>query len=475
MSTRELFEQHQRQWLAPCAVHESDSGGRVVAEAEHVYRTCFQRDRDRIIHCSAFRRLSDKTQVFSPHTGDYSRMRLTHTVEVAQISRTLARALRLNEDVAEAVALAHDLGHPPFGHSGEAALNELMADHGHFEHNRQSLRVVDYLEHPYPGFRGLNLCRVIRECLAKHTSRYDTPVCEEFDPKLLAPLEGQLVDQCDEIAYTSADLEDALAVGWLTLEQLGGLKLWQQAWAVAQAESPDARDIHKRIRACKAVLATMADDLLTTTLANIAQMNIDSPQAAREGGSRGEGVPPSCVAGILPACGEASLASRPVGVPPTVFGQGENKTQQRHGKDEPVRAQAHADRMSATHAGKMPASHADGTSAAHTGGTPVVLMGKMPMPRKTVALSPAVAPAVREMQDFLMANVYLSGPNADKERRCHRIIAGLFEAYLKDPSLLPQRYRTRIDTDGLHRTICDFIAGMTDRYCLVEYEKHCPK
>ena len=455
MSIREQFEQHQRQWLAPCAIHEADSGGRAVAEAEHVYRTCFQRDRDRIIHCSAFRRLSDKTQVFSPHTSDYSRMRLTHTVEVAQIAGTLARALRLNEDVAEAVALAHDLGHPPFGHSGEAALNELMAGHGHFEHNRQSLRVVDYLEHPYPGFRGLNLCRVIRECLAKHTSRYDTPVCEEFDPKLLAPLEGQLVDLCDEIAYTSADLEDALAVGWLTLEQLGGLELWQQAWAIAQAESPDARDIHKRIRACKAVLATMADDLLTTTLANIAEMNIDSPQAAREGGVRGEGVSPACGEGISTACGEAILASRPVGVPPTVLGHGENKTQQRHGKDE----------------GETPSAHADGTSATHTGGTPVVLMGKMPMPRKTVALSPAVAPAVREMQDFLMHNVYLSGPNADKERRCHRIITGLFEAYLKNPTLLPQRYRTRIDADGLHRTICDFIAGMTDRYCLIEYEK----
>jgi dGTPase len=375
MSIREQFEQHQRQWLAPCAVHESDSGGRAVAEAEHSYRTCFQRDRDRIMHCSAFRRLSEKTQVFSPDKGDYSRTRLTHTVEVSQISRTLAGALRLNEDVAEAVALAHDLGHPPFGHSGEAALNELMADHGHFEHNRQSLRVVDYLEHPYPNFRGLNLCRVIRECLAKHTSRYDTPVCEEFAPKLLAPLEGQLVDLCDEIAYTSADLEDALAVGWLTLEQLGGLALWRQAWAVAQAESPDARDIHKRIRACKAVLAAMADDLLTTTLGNIAEMNIDSPQAARAA------------------------------------------------------------------------------------------------PRKAVALSPAVAPAVREMQDFLMANVYLSGPNADKDRRCRRIVTGLFEAYLKDPTRLPQRYRTRIDADGLHRTICDFIAGMTDRYCLAEHEK----
>ena len=247
------------------------------------------------------------------------------------------------------MALSHDLGHPPFGHAGEAALNELMAGHGHFEHNRQSLRVVDYLEHPYPNFRGLNLTRAVRESLAKHASRYDIPICEEFDTRLLAPLEGQLVDVCDEIAYTSADLEDALAVGYLTLQQLQPLTLWRQAWEVAQTEYPSAREIHKQIRACKAVLATMADDLLATTLAGIAELGADSPQAAR-------------------------------------------------------------------------------TAA-----------------RKIVAFSPAVAPAVREMQDFLLNNVYLHGPNAQKERRCREIISSLFGAYLGAGASAPAISRPRAD------------------------------
>jgi dGTPase len=171
----DAFLQHQRSWLCPQATGEWDSGPRPHAEQEHPYRTCFQRDRDRVIHCSAFRRLDYKTQVFVPHEQDHFRTRLTHTLEVAQVARTLARALRANEDLTEAVALAHDLGHPPFGHAGESALAEQMAEHGHFEHNRQSLRIVDYLEHPYPAFRGLNLTAAVRECLARHSTRYDTP------------------------------------------------------------------------------------------------------------------------------------------------------------------------------------------------------------------------------------------------------------------------------------------------------------
>lgn len=280
------FEEFHAQWLGAFAIREADSGGRKYPEPEHSYRTCFGRDRDRIVHCAAFRRLDFKTQVFVPHEFDHYRTRLTHTMEVAQVGRSLGRALRLNEDVIEAVALAHDLGHPPFGHTGESVLNELMADHGHFEHNRQSLRVVDYLEHPYPAFRGLNLTSVVRECLAKHQTRYDTPICEDFDTTQKAPLEGQLVDLADEIAYTSADLEDALGVGWLTVEQLSDLVLWRQAWQTAQREYADARPIHQRIRAVKAVLAAMADDAIRQTLANIQAMGVDSPQAARTAGGR---------------------------------------------------------------------------------------------------------------------------------------------------------------------------------------------
>ena len=191
---------------ASYAVTETLGCERKHHEEAHGYRSCFQRDRDRVVHCTAFRRLDFKTQVFVPHQHDHFRTRMTHTLEVALIARTLGRALGLNEDLIEAVALAHDLGHSPFGHGGEEILNELMADHGGFEHNRQSLRVVDYLEHPYPNFRGLNLTNVVRECIARHETAYDTPACPDFSDDLQAPLAGQVVDAADEIAYTSADL-----------------------------------------------------------------------------------------------------------------------------------------------------------------------------------------------------------------------------------------------------------------------------
>jgi len=374
-SQREAFEQRQRQWLASCAVTESRSGGRRVAEDEHPYRTCFQRDRDRIVHCSAFRRLDFKTQVFVPHEDDHFRTRLTHSLEVAQIARDLARALRLNEDLAEAVALAHDLGHAPFGHTGEDVLDSLMADHGRFEHNRQSLRIVDYLEHPYPDFRGLNLTGVVRECLAKHETKYDTPICEEFDSSLAAPLEGQLVDLADEIAYTAADLDDALAGRWITVEQLGELELWQLAWSRAEADAPNARPIHKRIRACKAVLAAMADDMIARTARNIEQLNVQSPDDARRA------------------------------------------------------------------------------------------------PRRCAEFSPEIAPAVGQLQQFLLHKVYVHPRGTDAREQARTTIGGLFAAYTGDASLLPDRYRKRIDDEGLHRVTCDFIAGMTDRYCLEAHAK----
>lgn len=372
-TTREFFERLHVQQMAGYAVGEADSGGRTHDESEHPYRTCFQRDRDRIMHCSAFRRLDFKTQVFVPHEDDHFRTRLTHTLEVAQIGRDLGRALRLNEDLIEAVALAHDLGHPPFGHSGEATLAELMVDHGGFEHNRQSLRVVDYLEHPYPQFRGLNLTQAVRECIAKHETRYDHPVTKEFDLRQAAPMEGQLVDLADEIAYTAADLEDALASESVTVEQLAKLELWQRAWDIAEQRCPQARDIHKRIRATKTVIALMADDLLATTLTHVESLRIDSPHAVRD-------------------CGH-----------------------------------------------------------------------------KCVALSTQVREAVDAMQEFLLENVYTQGANAQRSERGGQIIRQLFTAYLSHPELLPERYRKRSHDDGVHRVICDYIAGMTDRFCLQEH------
>ena len=375
--SRADYEAWTRRWLAPCAVREADCGGREFPEAEHAYRTCFQRDRDRIIHCSAFRRLDFKTQVFVPHEHDHFRTRLTHTLEVAQIARTLARPLRLNEDLVEAAALAHDLGHPPFGHGGQEELDDLMAAHGHFEHNRQSLRIVDYLEHPYPGFRGLNLTRVVRECIARHRTRYDAPVCDQFDPALLGPLEGQLVDLADEIAYTSADLEDALAAEWITTGQLSRLALWRQAWDAAERSDPAARDIHKRIRACKEVLNIMADDVLAQTARNLRDGRLGSADDVRRAG------------------------------------------------------------------------------------------------RPSAAFSAELAAPVNEMQDFLLENVYLDPRSAEEDRRSQRLIRELFCALTADPAPLPDRYRGRIDGDGLHRVVCDYIAGMTDRFCRAEHTRVC--
>ena len=360
--------------LASWAVTEADGGGRKYPEEAHEYRTCFQRDRDRIVHCTAFRRLDFKTQVFVPHENDHFRTRMTHTLEVALIARTLGRALGLNEDLIEAVALAHDLGHSPFGHGGEAVLDELMAEHGGFEHNRQSLRVVDYLEHPYPNFRGLNLTRVVRECIARHETAYDTPACSDFSDDLQAPLAGQVVDAADEIAYTSADLEDALVSECITTAQLDDLELWRRARQAAGRQYPGAREIHLRIRACKNVLEIMASDLLETTLAGIKALGAKaSPDTVR-------------------------------------------------------------------HAG-----------------------------RKCAHFSDSLAPAIANLQRFLMDNVYEAGENARRTEESQRIITDLFSRYVADGSLLPERYRRRIDTENRHRVVCDYIAGMTDRYCTARH------
>ncbi len=200
----------RRAALASYAMLSRDSRGRRIAEPDHPMRTCFQRDRDRVIHSAAFRRLEYKTQVFVNHEGDYYRTRLTHTMEAAQITRTIARALGLNEELAEAVALAHDLGHTPFGHAGEKVLNELMRPHGGFDHNAQSLRTVDWIENRYPNFRGLNLSFEVREGIIKHSHFQDRPAAQEFDPSTYPCLEAQIVDLADEIAYLGHDVDDGL-------------------------------------------------------------------------------------------------------------------------------------------------------------------------------------------------------------------------------------------------------------------------
>lgn len=226
-------EAREAQMLAPYAVKSGESRGRLHPEAEHEIRTVFQRDRDRVIHSRAFRRLEYKTQVFVYHEGDHYRNRLTHTIENAQIARTLARALRLNEDLAEAVALAHDLGHTPFAHAGERVLDELMRRDGGFDHNRQTLRVVDLLEYRYPAFDGLNLCYETREGLLKHGCDWPHPVpVPELENQRY--LEAQIANLADEIAYSNHDLDDGLSSGILDRDELETLWIWREARKIAE-------------------------------------------------------------------------------------------------------------------------------------------------------------------------------------------------------------------------------------------------
>ena len=263
--TRETYEEDERRGLAPWATCAADSVGRLVDEPPHVYRTAFQRDRDRLVHARAFRRLEFKTQVFVHLENDHYRNRLTHTIEAAQVARTIARALRLNEDLAEGIVLAHDLGHTPFGHAGEAVLAELMEEHGGFDHNRQSLRIVDLLEDRYPDFSGLNLTTELREGILKHGCPWSHPV--ELPP--LHPqrtLEAQVADCADEIAYLHHDLDDGLRSGLLTLDMLESQDLWKRAQANRRAElGADESFSVTRTQKIGALLDTLNTDLITET------------------------------------------------------------------------------------------------------------------------------------------------------------------------------------------------------------------
>jgi len=265
MLTREEFESLEDQQLAAYAMRNRLSRGRRSTEPEHPFRLAFQRDRDRIIHSSAFRRLEYKTQVFVNHEGDYYRTRLTHTMEAAQVTRTIARALRLNEDLAEAVALAHDLGHTPFGHAGERILNRLMSPFGGFEHNAQSLRIVDVLEERYPTFRGLNLSWEVREGIVKHSTRYDRPQVREFDATKAPTLEAQIVDYADEIAYNGHDIDDGLKSAMLSWDDLEAVTLWRDHHRAIHERHPRAEARIVRYQTVRRIINSCVTDLIRTT------------------------------------------------------------------------------------------------------------------------------------------------------------------------------------------------------------------
>jgi len=272
---RNQLEEVEEKTLAPYAVFSGKSKGRVHDEPPPSYRTHFMRDRDRIIHSTAFRRLEYKTQVFVNHEGDYYRTRLTHALEVQQIARTIAKALRLNESLTEAISLAHDIGHTPFGHAGEAKLNELMKNHGGFEHNVQGLRVVDFLEHRYSKFRGLNLCYETREGIIKHETDYDSPnpLKNEFDPVSSASLEGQIANIADEIAYNAHDLDDGLKSNYIKLDQLRKVTLWSDIYKKTDPELDNQDRIYMSIRN---FIKIEVIDVIETSLNNINKNKIES-------------------------------------------------------------------------------------------------------------------------------------------------------------------------------------------------------
>jgi dGTPase len=282
---REDWEQIEAQTLAPYAMHARDSRGRRFREASHPMRTAFQRDRDRIIHSAAFRRLEYKTQVFVNHEGDYYRTRLTHTLETAQITRTVARSLGLNVDLAEVVALAHDLGHPPFGHAGEKMLNELMRVYGGFDHNVQSLRTVDWIEIRYPDFRGLNLSYEVREGIIKHSTFKGRAAAQEFDPTLYPCLEAQVVDFADEIAYLAHDIDDGVKAQMLMPEDLEHSQLYREARAAAAVAVNQAADERiVRYQTVSQMINRMVTDLAATVDYELTAGGISSVDQIRRAG-----------------------------------------------------------------------------------------------------------------------------------------------------------------------------------------------
>jgi dGTPase len=372
--TREQLEEFEDRTLAPYGMRSRASRGRVYAEDEHPYRTAYQRDRDRIIHTTAFRRLEYKTQVFVNTEGDYYRTRLTHTLEVAQIGRTLARALGANEDLSEAVCLVHDIGHPPFGHSGEHALNELMRDHGGFDHNQQSLRVVETLEHRYPEWPGLNLTYELREGIVKHETEYDVSSAQSFDPDKRGLLEAQIANAADEIAYNAHDLDDGLRAKLFAPEDLNGIELWERVKNSVGWDGASFNDMWRH-RLIRRLIGLEVTDVINATEER------------------------------LTAAGVKSAGD--------------------------IQAQDH----------------------------------------NLIGFSEALKQINRGLKNFLYTRMYRHTRVIRMQTKADRLLSELFAAYAAEPGQLPRSAQQRIEEDGLHRAVCDYIAGMTDRFALDEHAK----
>lgn len=378
--TRAEKEALESQALAPYAQKAGESAGRAHPEPAHPHRTEYERDRARIIHSRAFRRLEYKTQVFLNGTGDHLRTRLTHTIEVASISRTIARALGLNEDLAETIALAHDLGHSPFGHSGEEMLNGLMRGYGGFEHNEQSLRVVEIIEQKYPRFRGLNLSWEVRQGLQKHPKYHrNLPEVTDSSPLIARPsLEAQIANLADEITYYSHDLDDGLDFQLITHEQLTEQAVWQESAEEVRGHFPDlcGQELCRYVIRC--IIDRQVQDVISTSAEHLHRANLSSAEAVR----------------------------------------------------------------------------------LH--------------PQSLIQYSPSLLVANRGLRKFLYANLYHHPRVATANQQACDLLHRVFDAYLANPGLLGSSALLRIPMDGLHRTVCDYLSGMTDRYLLEEHARLFP-
>ena len=379
IQSRLELEARERNTLAPFAQKSGDSAGRTHPEPKHPFRTEYERDRQRVIHSKAFRRLEYKTQVFLNGTGDHLRTRLTHTIEVASISRTIARALSLNEDLAEAIALAHDLGHAPFGHSGEEMLDGLMRDHGGFEHNEQSLRIVEVIEQKYPRFAGLNLSWEVREGLQKHRRFYDPPDGKGTAERYGCPsLEAQIANLADEITYYSHDLDDGLDFHLITPEQLLQLEVWEYSYNDVLRHFREVADSDLNAYTIRCIIDRQVQDVIATSSKRIEESGVASVEEVRQ-------------------------QSQPL-----------------------------------------------------------------------IRYSDDLLSANRKLRRFLYQNLYyhprVAGANS---RACH-MLKDVFEIYIAEPDRLGEATARRVDTDGLHRTVCDYLAGMTDRYLIEEHRQLFP-
>jgi dGTPase len=373
---RGRLEEREDLQLAPFASRSRASRGRRHPEREASHRTAFQRDRDRIIHATSFRRLEYKTQVFIYHEGDHYRNRLTHSLETAQIGRSLARMLGLNEDLVEAISLAHDLGHPPFGHAGERVLDGAMRDKGGFEHNRQSLRIVEVIEHRYQAFRGLNLTWETREGLAKHRTDFDVPDPAEYRPGALPSLEAQVANLADEIAYTAHDLDDGINSELISFRALQEAPLWEGCYQEAEDAGPGEPARLLCAGAIRSLIGKLVSACAAETLAAIGELGIGSPDDARAA------------------------------------------------------------------------------------------------PRAAVGLGPRLGADFAALKEFLSRNLYHHYRVRRMEVKAERILGELFSSYVDDQELLPPTFRAHIGGAAPpERIICDYLAGMTDRYAIREYQK----